>query len=57
LGISPRTLERWPQVPVVTLGRRTVRYRQSDLDALVARGLNFVSDAEPEEVKRRGPVC
>ena len=44
LGVAPNTLEIWRSLgrydlPFVRIGARAVRYRQTDLEAFIARGL------------------
>jgi excisionase family DNA binding protein len=55
-GLSPETLAQWRwlkrEIPFVRLGKKCVRYRQSDIDAwLVKRLVSVTSGKNPE--KRR----
>jgi len=49
-GLSPETLAQWrwlkKEIPFVRLGKKCVRYRQSDIDAWLAKRLVSVSSGE-----------
>jgi excisionase family DNA binding protein len=52
-GLSPETLAQWrwlkKEIPFVRLGKKCVRYRQSDIDAwLVKRLVSVTSGENPE---------
>jgi excisionase family DNA binding protein len=52
-GLSPETLAQWrwlkKEIPFVRLGTKCVRYRQSDIDAWLAKRLvSVASGANPE---------
>jgi excisionase family DNA binding protein len=54
-GLSPETLAQWrwlkKEIPFVRLGKKCVRYRQSDIDAWVEKRL--VSVTSGQNPKRR----
>lgn len=55
LRVHPTTLRRWRRqgkLPVVRLSDGTIRYRQSDLDALVTASLRWEGDAPPKRAPR-----
>jgi excisionase family DNA binding protein len=49
-GLSPETLAQWrwlkKEIPFVRLGKKCVRYRQSDIDAWLAKRLVSVTSGE-----------
>jgi excisionase family DNA binding protein len=49
-GLSPETLAQWrwlkKEIPFVRLGKKCVRYRQSDIDAWLAKRLVSVASGE-----------
>jgi excisionase family DNA binding protein len=49
-GLSPETLAQWRwlkrEIPFVRLGRKCVRYRQSDIDAWLVKRLVSVTSGE-----------
>jgi excisionase family DNA binding protein len=49
-GLSPETLAQWrwfkKEIPFVRLGEKCVRYRQSDIDAWLAKRLVSVATGE-----------
>jgi excisionase family DNA binding protein len=49
-GLSPETLAQWrwlkKEIPFVRLGTKCVRYRQSDIDAWLAKRLVSVASGE-----------
>jgi len=49
-GLSPETLAQWrwlkKEIPFVRLGKKCVRYRQSDIDAWLARRLVSVTSGD-----------
>jgi len=52
-GLSPETLAQWrwlkKEIPYVRLGKKCVRYRQTDIDAWLAKRLvSVVSGENPE---------
>jgi predicted DNA-binding transcriptional regulator AlpA len=52
-GLSPETLAQWrwlkKEIPYVRLGTKCVRYRQSDIDAWLAKRLVSVATGEAPE--------
>lgn len=52
-GLSPETLAQWrwlkKEIPFVRLGTKCVRYRQSDIDAWLAKRLVSVASGENPE--------
>ena len=52
-GLSPETLAQWrwlrKEIPFVRLGKKCVRYRQSDIDAWLAKRLVSVTSGENPE--------
>ena len=52
-GLSPETLAQWrwlkKEIPFVRLGKKCVRYRQSDIDAWLAKRLVSVASGENPE--------
>ena len=54
-GLSPETLAQWrwlkKELPFLRIGKKCVRYRQSDVDAWLAKRL--VSVASGESLERR----
>lgn len=52
-GLSPETLAQWrwlkKEIPYVRLGTKCVRYRQSDIDAWLAKRLVSVAPGEAPE--------
>jgi excisionase family DNA binding protein len=52
-GLSPETLAQWrwlkKEIPFVRLGKKCVRYRQSDIDAWLAKRLVSVATGENPE--------
>ena len=52
-GLSPETLAQWrwqkKEIPFVPLGKKCVRYRQSDIDAWLLKRLVSVSSGENPE--------
>jgi len=52
-GLSPETLAQWrwlkKEIPFVRLGTKCVRYRQSDIDAWLAKRLVSVTSGENPE--------
>jgi excisionase family DNA binding protein len=55
-GLSPETLAQWrwlkKEIPFVRLGKKCVRYRQSDIDAWLAKRLVSVTSGENPEQRR-----
>jgi excisionase family DNA binding protein len=49
-GLSPETLAQWrwlkKEIPFVRLGKKCVRYRQSDIDAWLSKRLVSVTSGE-----------
>jgi excisionase family DNA binding protein len=49
-GLSPETLAQWrwlkKEIPFVRLGKKCVRYRQSDIDSWLAKRLVSVTSGE-----------
>jgi len=49
-GLSPETLAQWrwlkKEIPFVRLGKKCVRYRQSDIDAWLEKRLVSVTSGE-----------
>jgi excisionase family DNA binding protein len=52
-GLSPETLAQWrwlkKELPFVRLGKKCVRYRESDIDAWLAKRLVSVSSGQSPE--------
>lgn len=52
-GLSPETLAQWRwqkrEIPFVRLGKKCVRYRQSDIDAWLSKRLVSVNSGESSE--------
>jgi excisionase family DNA binding protein len=52
-GLSRETLAQWrwlkKEIPFVRLGKKCVRYRESDIDAWLAKGLVSVTSGENSE--------
>jgi len=52
-GLSPETLAQWrwlkKEIPFVRLGKKCVRYRQSDIDAWLEKRLVSVTSGENPE--------
>jgi excisionase family DNA binding protein len=52
-GLSPETLAQWrwlkKEIPFVRLGKKCVRYRQSDIDAWLEKRLVSVTSGETPE--------
>jgi excisionase family DNA binding protein len=52
-GLSPETLAQWrwlkKEIPFVRLGKKCVRYRQSDIDAWLSKRLVSVTSGENPE--------
>jgi excisionase family DNA binding protein len=55
-GLSTETLAQWrwlrKEIPFVRLGKKCVRYRQSDIDAWLAKRLVSVTSGENPETRR-----
>jgi excisionase family DNA binding protein len=55
-GLSPETLAQWrwlkKELPFIRLGTKCVRYRQSDVDAWLAKRLVSVTSEETPERRR-----
>jgi len=52
-GLSPETLAQWrwlkKELPFLRIGKKCVRYRQSDIDAWLAKRLVSVASGESPE--------
>lgn len=52
-GLSPETISQWrwlkKEIPFVRLGKKCVRYRQSDIDAWLAKRVVSVTSGENPE--------